>query len=351
MLNQIKRMKWLYIALFFIALNQTIIFGFTDLDADDPDTLYIEQLEERGLTNGYPDGTFRPEASITRSELIALVNRAFKFETAASEHEFEDVSSDQWFEEHVRIAVKEGYINGYPDKTFRPYKVITRGEVAAILSRIMALEPVTYHETADDVDSWVFDDVQSMLEVDIMSMDDSGAFNARTPITRGEVATSLIKALLYEEELAALEDETIAQEGQENVPSSGGGANPGSGAGGGAGGGSGNGGDSKLNPSSEVVYALNVVSDGFDDIEDRVYYNAKKLDSTQMDIIKDVHSAVDEYLKDYSYDYDGAMNPIRVDINALSEEKKEQVKLAIKEAIPMQYEDLLRDFFKIYEEV
>ncbi len=341
MLNHMKRMKWLYAILFLFTLNQTIIFGFTDLDPEDPDTTYIEQLKERELTNGYPDGTYRPKASITRSELIALVNRAFKFEEAALSSEFEDITSDQWFEKDVRIAIQEGYINGYPDHTFRPFKVITRGEVAAILTRVMAVEPVTYYDTTDDIDSWVLDAVQSMLGNGIMELDDKGAFNARTPITRGEVATSLIKALDYKTNQEALEEEQNTQgDGNSEVPASGG--SPGSGSNSG-----GSGGNSKTNPSSDVIYALNVVVEGFNDIEDRVYYYAKKLDNTQMDIVKDVHAAVQHYLDDYSYDYDGAMDDVEVAINALTEEKKEQVKLAIKEAIPMKYEELLSGFFDI----
>lgn len=343
MINKVKQFRWLYAMLFILALNQTIILGFTDLDPEDPDTIYIEQLEERGLTNGYPDGTYRPEGSITRSELIALVNRTFAFQDAAETHNFLDIDEKQWYEEHVRIAIQEGYINGYPDHTFRPLQNISRGEVAAILMRIMDLKPTTFYETSDEVDKWVFDAVQCMLSADIMSLDQKNAFNARTPITRGEVATSLIKALEYRDKQQHTSDEVPqdVSDGGTNVGSS---DNPGNG------GGSGSGESSKDNPSSEVVYALNLVVKGLEDVENRRTYFSKKLDSTQMGIVKDVHVAVQKYLNDYSYDYDGAMNAVKADINVLVEDQRSLLKNAIKEAVPMQYEELLRDYFDIYEE-
>ena len=91
----------------------------------------------RGLCSGYPDGTFRPENSITRAEFITLVNKSFGFAGGASEP-FRCFETD-WFYGQVATALGAGYITGYEDNTMRPGKEIERQEVAVILARLLEL--------------------------------------------------------------------------------------------------------------------------------------------------------------------------------------------------------------------
>jgi uncharacterized repeat protein (TIGR02543 family) len=105
----------------------------------------------RGLANGYPDGTFRPDNPITRAEFLTLVNRAFGYmEMAAGQINtsaisvtpvtFSDVAETDWYAAEVAKAAAVGYLGGYPDRTMRPQNPITRQEVAAVLARILPLD-------------------------------------------------------------------------------------------------------------------------------------------------------------------------------------------------------------------
>lgn len=103
----------------------------------------INDWTTRELAGGYPDGTFRPDASITRAEFVALVNRAFGYTElatgqalgTASSATFNDVAATDWYAgEIAQAAAAVGYIGGYPDGTVKPHNPVTRQEVSVMLS-------------------------------------------------------------------------------------------------------------------------------------------------------------------------------------------------------------------------
>lgn len=99
----------------------------------------ISQWLDKGLAHGYPDGSFKPNDTISRAELIALTNHALGFETT-TEINFSDVSASDWFQTEIAKAGAAGYISGYPDGTMRPGQGISRQELAAILIKITDME-------------------------------------------------------------------------------------------------------------------------------------------------------------------------------------------------------------------
>lgn len=96
---------------------------------------WANQFISSGYVNGYEDGTFRPDNSITRAEFVKLVNKYFGFNNK-EDIKFSDINTNDWYYNDICIASKAGYINGYEDKTFKPNKTITREEVAKILISI-----------------------------------------------------------------------------------------------------------------------------------------------------------------------------------------------------------------------
>lgn len=95
----------------------------------------IAAVYENGLMRGYPNGSFMPEREVTREEAAAFLARAIKADITASSA-FPDVSDDRWSFAEISALTSMGIITGYPDNTFRPEKLIDRGEMAAILNRI-----------------------------------------------------------------------------------------------------------------------------------------------------------------------------------------------------------------------
>ncbi len=96
----------------------------------------VSQLTGYDLLSGYPDGTFRPDSTITRAEFVTILSR-FPHTDIGTETEFKDVPSSHWANGAVQTAVSQGWTNGYPDGTFRPDKTITRAEAVAMLNRIL----------------------------------------------------------------------------------------------------------------------------------------------------------------------------------------------------------------------
>lgn len=100
----------------------------------------IKEWVEQGIIAGYPDQTFRPEAVITRGEFVSLVNKAFQFTESKTTVAFKDLEPTHWVYTQVQTAVERGYINGYSDQTFRQKQHINRQETATILNKLLKLD-------------------------------------------------------------------------------------------------------------------------------------------------------------------------------------------------------------------
>lgn len=107
--------------------------SFTDVSADYWALDYIEACAEAKIINGYGDGTFAPEKAITRAELTKMVCIAESLATGSETTAFSDISG-HWAESYVLLAASAGVINGYGDGTFAPEKTITRAEAAKIVA-------------------------------------------------------------------------------------------------------------------------------------------------------------------------------------------------------------------------
>src|SRR5665647_2186753 len=95
----------------------------------------VSKWVDSGYISGYPDGTFKPDNSITRAEFITLVNKAYGY-TEIAPITFSDVSPDAWYANAVAVAIAAGYINGFPDGTMRPDSPISREQAATIIMYI-----------------------------------------------------------------------------------------------------------------------------------------------------------------------------------------------------------------------
>ncbi|HYP19001.1 MAG TPA: S-layer homology domain-containing protein, partial [Chloroflexia bacterium] len=106
----------------------------TDMDSDHPVYSYARCLTCGGVVSGYADGTFRPNAPVTRGQLSKMVANAAGYDGAVSGQTFPDVASDSPFYLYVERLAQRGIIGGYADGTFRPNYSVTRGQLAKIVS-------------------------------------------------------------------------------------------------------------------------------------------------------------------------------------------------------------------------
>lgn len=110
--------------------------GFSDVAADAWYADCIGYLRQEGLAAGYPDGTFRPDAPVTRAEFAALAVRFRQLEQAG-EARFSDVGTTHWAYGCVGQAARQGWVLGYPDGSFRPESGITRAEATVLAARVL----------------------------------------------------------------------------------------------------------------------------------------------------------------------------------------------------------------------
>ncbi|AUT02652.1 hypothetical protein CLI64_20885 [Nostoc sp. CENA543] len=99
---------------------------------------FIEALAERRILNGYPNGTFRPDNSVTRAEFAAIVAAVFNVPVKRPYISFIDVPANNWAAGAIKKAYETGFLTGYPDKTFSPSNRIARGDV--LVSLVNGLE-------------------------------------------------------------------------------------------------------------------------------------------------------------------------------------------------------------------
>jgi hypothetical protein len=118
--------------------SDSVKVKFSDIDRiKDSNRVIILSLTRRGIITGFQDGTFRPEASVTRAQFTSMIMRSFRMDTEEYKGTFKDVSVDDWYSGIIATGVSSGLLTGYEDGTVRPDQVITRKEMYAIVYRIL----------------------------------------------------------------------------------------------------------------------------------------------------------------------------------------------------------------------
>ena len=115
--------------------NKSYPASFSDVTSAHWAANYIGYMEQFGIVRGYSDGTFRPNAPITRAEFAAICCRFEKLTSGTVT--FSDVPASHWAAKSISYAAKRGWVTGYADGTFKPGNNITRAEVAAVTCRLL----------------------------------------------------------------------------------------------------------------------------------------------------------------------------------------------------------------------
>lgn len=126
---------------------------FRDVSTSNVASGYIQSAVNAGIINGYSDGTFRPKELVTRGQMAAFLVRGFQLQNEKA-IQFKDVSSQSAAYPYVRKLVFSGITKGYSDGTFRPYATLTRTETAIFLARALGYsKELTTSEIAKKTES------------------------------------------------------------------------------------------------------------------------------------------------------------------------------------------------------
>lgn len=143
---------------------------FSDVASGDWFNVTVSSLAQMGVIAGYEDGSFRPNAPITRAEFAAIATRFFaECGVTYNEGLFADITGDEWFADVVAAAAERGLLGGYPDGTVRPNATITRAESCAVVNRTLDRRPDAKHLLPagemrvwpdNPADGWYYADMQ-----------------------------------------------------------------------------------------------------------------------------------------------------------------------------------------------
>ena len=112
--------------------------AYSDIKSGDWYNNAISTLSSAGIVSGYPDGTFRPNAPITRAEMSKIIALFAKLDKTTDR--FSDIAG-HWAEAYIKLAAGNGWIEGYPDGTFKPQQNITRAETVTMINRVLERVP------------------------------------------------------------------------------------------------------------------------------------------------------------------------------------------------------------------
>ena len=155
----------------------------------------IQAFVNKGYINGYPDGTFKPNKSITRAEFVKIFNTTFGL-TSNSGKVFND-TVNHWAKNEIDIAVTNGVCNGMSVTEFAPDQPITREQAAKMIANYKKIKDTNYDIIYSYVDgnqtsSWAINEVEAILEAGYMNgYAENNTFKPKNNITRAEAVSTL----------------------------------------------------------------------------------------------------------------------------------------------------------------
>ncbi|WP_130605119.1 S-layer homology domain-containing protein [Cohnella abietis] len=162
----------------------------------------IKQVAAQGIVGGYADGTFKPKSEVTRAEFAVLLARMLKLQGNGAALKFTDNSSiGAWAKQEIAQAVQAGIVNGYGDGSFRPNAKISRAEMVAMIANALGLakkaNAVTAFADDAEIPAWTKAAVAATVENGIVQGVSGNKFAPKQTATRAEAAVVLLKALAF----------------------------------------------------------------------------------------------------------------------------------------------------------
>ncbi|HHY20829.1 MAG TPA: S-layer homology domain-containing protein, partial [Bacilli bacterium] len=168
---------------------------FTDVTAKHWAYKEIIALNDRNVITGNYDGSFKPDANITREQAAVMLVRQLGLRTDNRPNpNFKDVSESRPLYPYIAAAAEAGLITGRGDRQFAPNETLTRAEMASILTRAYKLSgKATVSFTDVPASHWAHSSVQTLVANGLTSGYEDGSFRPNRAITRAEFSTFLYR--------------------------------------------------------------------------------------------------------------------------------------------------------------
>ncbi|BAY69610.1 S-layer homology domain-containing protein [Anabaena sp. FACHB-709] len=198
---------------------------FSDVSSNYWAAQFIQQLSQRGIIAGFPDGSFRPEEPVTRAQFAAMVNKAFQKAPERQAINFVDVPSNYWASSAIRQAYTIGFLSGYPGNRFEPNQAIPRQQVLVSLANGLEYIPsgnvdstLQYFNDAVNIAGYARSPIAAATEQKIVvNYPNVNFLNPTATATRAQVAAFIYQALVSSNQASALTSPYIVAT-QANIP-------------------------------------------------------------------------------------------------------------------------------------
>lgn len=174
---------------------------FVDLSEAEWSKEAVLSLSDKGIVNGYPDGSFMPNAFVTREEFSKMIFCALELEKAKDEHLFEDVKTDDWFYDYVAALCETKIINGESESFFGTGGYLTREDLAVITVRSAEYKGIKLNGSqafdfgdSGEISDYAEESVKTLAKCGIMVGYD-GNFEPQGSVTRAMAAKVIYEFL------------------------------------------------------------------------------------------------------------------------------------------------------------
>jgi hypothetical protein len=173
---------------------------FYDLNSNHVAYDAISTLTKLNIIYGYEDGTFKPDANLTRGQAAAIINRQLKKNPSKLDH-FSDVPTNSRFAKDIAAIKELGIIQGFGDGTFRPNNTMTRAEMALIVQKAFELEHAqiasTRNKGYNDIEPgyWAHDAIVTMSHIDTTTLFDGDQYYPAKNASRAVFTTAIYNAM------------------------------------------------------------------------------------------------------------------------------------------------------------
>ncbi|WP_339251620.1 S-layer homology domain-containing protein [Sporosarcina sp. FSL W8-0480] len=172
--------------------------SFSDLDVEAHYYDSVIELSKRGIVNGFPDGTFRPGEHVTRGQAAAMLASALGIDTDnVNNPNFTDLPTTHAFYMEIAALVQAGVVGGYTDGTFKPNAFMTRAQIAKIIHDGFGLSGDSLKETPFldiSADDWFAPYVESLRLNGITSGTSPTTYSPNSFVTRGQFASFITRS-------------------------------------------------------------------------------------------------------------------------------------------------------------
>ena len=164
----------------------------------------ISSLSSQGIVSGYPDNTFKPDTTVTRAEFATMLVKALGLSTSGTSGTFTDVTADSWYYGAVNAAVADGLVAGMGDNLFAPNALITREQMAVMVTKALGTKAsavdgteLNFFSDKSAVSSWAASGMEEAVKTGIVHGMAAGMLAPMADATRVQAAVMIYRLLSF----------------------------------------------------------------------------------------------------------------------------------------------------------